>query len=74
MSACFTSSCRRDRGGDPREGASCDHAGCTAKIKPNPDIANSGWIKCGVLTVHGRTDYDYCPDHAGDAFSYDQNR
>ena len=50
---------------------SCDHAGCAAKIKPNPDIANSGWVKSGVINhIDGitvdRVDYDYCPDHAGD--------
>jgi len=47
----------------------CDHPGCEAFIKPNPDISNSGWVKCGVLEK-GRIDHtqmlewDYCPEHA----------
>ena len=40
----------------------CD--GCDAKIRPGPDIAESGWMKCG--TIEGwfavATQYDYCPD------------
>lgn len=27
----------------------CDASGCEASIKPNPEIATSGWVKCGLV-------------------------
>jgi len=47
----------------------CDS--CDALIAPNPDIANSGWVKCGMTDDSGnRFEYDYCPTHADRADSY----
>jgi len=45
---------------------------CEALVAPNPDIANSGWVKCGFDDPKqgGRFDYDYCPKHAGAADRY----
>lgn len=40
----------------------CD--GCGAEIKPNPDIANSGWMRSGVYYAAGsdrNTEYYWCP-------------
>lgn len=43
----------------------CD--ACDEFILPNADIANSGWVKCGILRgPSGDYDeWDYCPGHAG---------
>lgn len=48
----------------------CD--ACDATIKPHPEIAKSGWVKCGFNDEKqgGRFDYDYCPDHADRAIPY----
>jgi hypothetical protein len=42
----------------------CDE--CEASIKPNPDIANSGWVKRGRDNGPGteKVERDYCPRHA----------
>ena len=40
----------------------CDADGCAASIKPNPDIAASEWVKCG-LTGAEAVRYSYCPEH-----------
>ncbi len=41
---------------------------CGARIKPHPDIANSGWTKRGgTYPPHGTNDKwenDYCPEHS----------
>ncbi len=44
----------------------CDAASCRAFIRPNPNIAESGWIKCGQVDASGehRWERDYCDDHA----------
>lgn len=48
----------------------CDAPGCSATIKPNPKISDSGWVKFGTIELHGglivgsSLDGDYCPDHA----------
>lgn len=44
----------------------CDAPGCAAKIKPRPDIAQSGWMRYGQDDGLGTTklEWDYCPDHA----------
>lgn len=37
---------------------------CGVLIAPSPRIAESGWMKCGVIQ-HGNTlEWDYCPAHA----------
>jgi hypothetical protein len=42
----------------------CDYIGCESYIRPNPDIAKSGWVvfyrqeRGEILT------WDYCPEHA----------
>lgn len=40
----------------------CD--GCSATVKPHPDIARSGWVKQG--SDHGpgtdKLEWHYCPD------------
>ena len=42
----------------------CDGGNCGEEIKPNPNISESGWMKCG--TDHGpgtdKLGWDYCPD------------
>ena len=40
----------------------CDS--CDAKIRPAPDIADSGWMKTGTVSVaHGvEFERDWCPD------------
>lgn len=44
----------------------CD--ACPALIAPNPDIANSGWVKCGITDLVGnKFEYDYCPKDANRA-------
>jgi len=41
----------------------CDE--CGALIAPNPDIAKSGWMKCGYIDKGGsRFEWTYCPKHA----------
>jgi len=41
----------------------CDE--CGALIAPNPDIAKSGWMKCGYIDKGGsRFEWTYCPEHA----------
>jgi hypothetical protein len=44
---------------------SCDS--CSAKIKPNPNIANSGWIKNGTDRGlgTGELEWHYCPNCQG---------
>ncbi len=45
----------------------CDEPGCPAGIKPNPDIARSGWKKHGSYDAVARQDvaeFIYCPEHA----------
>jgi hypothetical protein len=37
----------------------CDAPGCRASIKPNPQIAESGWVKRGY---GADVTADYCPD------------
>lgn len=40
----------------------CDR--CGARIKPHPDIANSGWTKHGIDDPKrgGRFEWAYCPE------------
>lgn len=42
----------------------CDAPMCDAKVRPHPEIATSGWVKCGVKKNDVRFEYAYCPDHA----------
>lgn len=49
----------------------CDYSGCTATIKPHPQIAKSGWTKRGFIPegVSGCSgdpyiQLDYCPQHS----------
>lgn len=43
----------------------CDHAGCSASVKPHADIASTGWTKHGYLDVFDeRHEFAYCPAHA----------
>jgi hypothetical protein len=43
----------------------CDAAMCDAKIRPHPEIAQSGWVKSVVVRHGTRFEYAYCPEHAG---------
>jgi hypothetical protein len=48
----------------------CDE--CGVLVAPNPDIRNSGWMKCGYAYDGGeRFEWEYCPEHAhlADRFS-----
>lgn len=45
----------------------CDGSGCNASIKPHPEIAHSGWTKCGWDNGPGTDTFVlyYCPDCSG---------
>lgn len=44
----------------------CDRSECRAAIKPNQDIAASGWTKRGErvgASVGDSIEWDFCPEH-----------
>lgn len=45
----------------------CDRTGCSATIRPHPEIAASGWIRIWVRKDGEITSWDYCPEHAAAA-------
>lgn len=55
---------REDNGERVLVAIRCDGVGCDAEIKPNPNIAKSGWTTTGV-NCSGHPDkshrWDWCP-------------
>ncbi len=50
----------------------CDE--CGTLIAPNPNIAKSGWMKCGYIDKCGsRFEWNYCPEHAHLADRFSEN-
>ena len=51
---------REDRGRRFLDHIECDAPECSAVIRPNPEIATSGWV---VYSPGNGVEYTYCPDH-----------
>ena len=55
---------REDNGKRILLALTCDEDGCTAEIKPNPEISRSGWTKTGLTTGREADERYYCPEHS----------